>query len=96
LGKLKAGDSDQKALAQWWEENKEYAPQDSKPVEEASLFGGRMALKWTALVPATMAVLYLLLILYFKARGGYKAEVLVGHAAEDEKFTGGVEGPMEG
>jgi MFS family permease len=96
LDRLKAGDSDQKALAQWWEENKEYAPVDSEPVEKASLFGGRMALKWTALVPATMAVLYLLLILYFKTRGGYKAEVLVGHAAEDEKFTGGVEGPMEG
>ncbi|HEX4646705.1 MAG TPA: hypothetical protein VH598_13960 [Verrucomicrobiae bacterium] len=26
----------------------------------------------TAAVPATMAALYLLLILYFKARGGYK------------------------
>ena len=32
-----------------------------------------MALKLTAYVPATMAVCYLLLILYFKARGGYKA-----------------------
>ncbi len=27
---------------------------------------------------------------------GYKAEVLVGHAAEDEKFTGGTPGPGEG
>ena len=39
---------------------------------------------------------YLLLIIYFRAVGGYKAEVLVGHAAEDEKFTGGTEGPGEG
>jgi hypothetical protein len=32
-----------------------------------------MALKLTAYVPATMAVCYLLLILFFKAKGGYKA-----------------------
>ena len=31
-----------------------------------------MALKLTSYVPAAMAVLYLLLILFFKARGGYK------------------------
>ena len=30
------------------------------------------------------------LIVYFMSRGGYKAEVLTGHAARDEKFTGGV------
>jgi MFS family permease len=41
-------------------------------IEEASLFGGRMALKLTAAVPAAMAVLYLLLILYFRLQGGYK------------------------
>ena len=42
------------------------------------------ALQDTALVPATMAVCYLLLIFYFRLRGGYKAEVLVGHKAIDE------------
>ena len=31
-----------------------------------------------------------------KSRGGYQAEVLTGHAAEDEKFTGGTLGPGEG
>ena len=46
--------------------------------------------------PIFMLVGYLLLIGYFKARGGYKAEVLVGHSAEDAKFTGGVPGGMEG
>ena len=43
----------------------------------ATLHGGRMALKLTSYVPATMAVCYLLLILYFKARGGYKAVEVV-------------------
>jgi len=41
-------------------------------VRSAVIFGGRMSLKWTALVPAIMALGYLLLILYFKASGGYK------------------------
>ncbi len=53
------------------------------------------ALANMAIFPVIMFIGYLLLILYFKARGGYKAEVLVGHAAEDEKFTGGTEGPVE-
>ena len=48
-----------------------------------------------ALLPTFMFVCYLLLIFYFRAKGGYKAEVLTGHGAEDEKFTGGVEGGME-
>jgi hypothetical protein len=54
-----------------------------------------MAMTLTALVPATMAIGYLILILYFKAKGGYQAEVLVGHKADDYQFTGGVEGPVE-
>lgn len=49
-----------------------------------------------AVLPVIMCVCYLGLIGYFMSRGGYKAEVLTGHAAEDKKFTGGVAGPMEG
>jgi MFS family permease len=45
---------------------------DEPLVREAGVYGGRMALRVTALVPATMAVGYLLLLLYFKATGGYK------------------------
>jgi hypothetical protein len=41
-------------------------------ITEANLEGGRKALKWTSAVPATMAVLYLLILLYFKSIGGYK------------------------
>jgi MFS family permease len=54
------------------------------------------ALAKIAVLPAIMCVCYIALILYFKSRGGYKAEVLTGHAAEDEKFTGGTVGPGEG
>jgi MFS family permease len=45
--------------------------------------------------PIFMLCGYLILIAYFKARGGYKAEVLAGHMAKDAKFTGGVPGGME-
>lgn len=82
-------------MTAWWQQAKEYAPVDKEPIQEADIHGGRMALFWTAAVPAVMAVLYLLLIGYFKARGGYKAEVLLegGHLPPEE-YTGGVEGPV--
>ena len=90
-----SGDQTLWQLYYWWEDHRSQALQERQSVKEANLFGGRMALVYTAAVPALMAVGYLILILYFRAIGGYKAEVLTGHAAQDEKFTGGVEGPAE-
>ncbi len=66
-------DKHQEALSTWWADAQKTATEDKKVVTEATLHGGRMALKLTSYVPAIMAVLYLLLILYFKATGGYKA-----------------------
>ena len=63
---------------------------DERQVHDADLHGGRSALQITAAIPATMATLYLVLILYFKATGGYKALHVSG-----EEETGGIEGPME-
>lgn len=74
-------DANVAALSGWWAEAKNHADVDRKPVQEAGVYGGKMALRMTAAVPATMAVLYLLLILYFKTQGGYKA---LNVAAEDE------------
>ena len=51
------------------------------PVKTAGIYGGKQALKLTAYVPAAMAVCYLLLILYFKATGGYK----VVHVGDEGK-----------
>ncbi|MBY0523314.1 MAG: MFS transporter [Gemmataceae bacterium] len=80
---------------EWWKSvGQPNAKEDAPQIGKARLFGGKSALSWTAAVPAMMAVGYLILILYFRMRGGYKAEVLVGHAAEDEKFTGGVGAEM--
>jgi MFS family permease len=61
-----------KKRVEWWNAAKPYAGEDEKKVAEARLYGGKMALTWTAAVPAAMAVGYLLLLLYFMARGGYK------------------------
>lgn len=66
-------DENQTALEQWWSAAKETTDADDKPVKQAGLEGGRMALKLTAAVPAIMAVLYGLILVYFKSVGGYKA-----------------------
>jgi hypothetical protein len=63
---------------------------DQAKVHDADLLGGRTALRMTAAVPATMAFIYLCILGYFKAKGGYKQLHIEGG-----KETGGVEGPME-
>jgi MFS family permease len=83
----KSGKSDPNVerLAQWWTEAKPSAPQDKPVISQAGIFGSRMALKWTAVVPAIMAVLYLLIILGFKARGGYRALSVADEEAEEHR-----------
>jgi len=54
------------------------ATPDQKLLAEANQAGDRMTLKADAAIPATMAVIYLLLFIYFKSIGGYKAVHLAG------------------
>jgi len=61
---------------------------DKPLVTAAHMEGGRMALKVTAAVPLAMAVIYLLLILYFKAKGGYKTVHIVGAGAAAQETAG--------
>ena len=69
----------QRDLVAWWTDTAAPTSAADQPlVEAAGLFGGRQALKLTALVPATMFVCYALLLAWFKARGGYQARGL-GH-----------------
>jgi MFS family permease len=63
---------------------------DQKTVVAASIEGDRRTLKADSFIPATMACIYLLLLLYFKAIGGYKPVNI-----DTERVTGGIEGPME-
>lgn len=47
-------------------------------VVAADIEGNRRTLKVDSLIPGTMAVIYLLLIFYFRAKGGYKPVELAG------------------
>jgi MFS family permease len=85
----------QQELVAWWDKAQTSASQDKPIVTDASLYGSRMALKLTAAVPATMAVIYLLMMLYFKARGGYKPQELISKHEEAMLMTGGTMGPAE-
>ena len=56
---------------------------------EASIIGDRKTLKADAYIPAIMAAIYILLLIYFKVIGGYKPLSI-----SPEKAAGGVEGPV--
>jgi hypothetical protein len=66
--------TEQESLVKWWDTSAAAtAANDKTLVEAAGLFGGRQALKLTALVPAMMLLCYLALLAWFKSRGGYQA-----------------------
>jgi MFS family permease len=71
---VKSGGTDENhaAMQKWWETASKTAAEDGPVVKNAGIYGGKQALKLTAYVPAAMAVCYLILILMFKAKGGYK------------------------
>ena len=79
--KPKSAEEITKLNAWWTKDAQPNAVIDKPPVEAAGIYGGRKALELTAYVPAAMAVLYLLLVLYFRATGGYK-QVEIHHQAE--------------
>ena len=85
LAKENKKDENHAKLAAWWDGAKASADTDKKPVSEAGIYGGKMALKLTAYVPMAMAVLYLMLILYFKSKGGYKALNVTEELKEEHK-----------
>jgi len=64
------------------------SPQE-RAVLDASIQGDRHTLVADSFIPATMAAIYLLILLYFKTIGGYKPVHIVA-----EKPTGGVQAPV--
>lgn len=60
-------------LSSWWMDAKKYASKDKTPVLSAGFYGAGKALIVTAIVPAIMGIGYLILIIYFKRKGGYKS-----------------------
>jgi len=78
LKKGNAYDNDKniKPLNDWWQTAQATKADDKAPVEKARLHGGQTALRYTAIIPGVMFIGYLILLLYFKSRGGYKPVVL--------------------
>ncbi len=68
VGEVRAKDADKRTA-------------DETKVHDADLIGGRTALKVTAAIPATMALFYLGILLYFKSKGGYKVVTLADNKA---------------
>ncbi len=66
-------------------EAQKLAAEDRSPAQKAivaaSIAGDRRTLKADAFIPATMAVIYLLMLIYFKSIGGYKPVHLAGTTA---------------
>ncbi|MFY9252279.1 MAG: MFS transporter [Fuerstiella sp.] len=81
LEESKTEDPNHAALSAWWEDAEKSAESDGPIVKNAGIYGGQQALKLTAYVPATMAICYLILILMFKAKGGYKPVSVEGESA---------------
>jgi hypothetical protein len=93
-------------LHQWWTSVGEpNEPVDRQPVAESRIHGMRMALKLTAAVPALMFLGYLILVIYFRARGGYTT-VEIGadgqvhetrhQPSAEEAYEEGERGPTSG
>jgi MFS family permease len=73
-------------LYAWWlEQGHPYFPLDRQILPQARLYGAKMALLYTAAVPAALAIGFLLLIIYFWWLGGYKQVHLEHGGTELEK-----------
>ncbi|MCA9107208.1 MAG: MFS transporter [Planctomycetales bacterium] len=69
--------------------------EDNRAARAASIKGDRQTLRMDAVIPGTMAVIYLLLMLYFKSVGGYrKLEVEGDEHRPAADPAGGVTGEM--
>ncbi|WP_264503713.1 MFS transporter [Luteolibacter flavescens] len=67
---------------------KEDRTAEQQAMVESEIAGSRKTLRHDAILPIGMAVIYLLLLIYFKATGGYKALRIT-----PEEASGGVKGP---
>ena len=72
LKKAGSTDANVEKLQTWWETAGPLSSIDKPPVSEATLFGSRMALRYTSAVPLVMMFGFLALILYFHSQGGYR------------------------
>ncbi len=65
-------------------------------VKEVVDKGKQSSLAKVTVLPMFMLVCYIILILFFKSRGGYKAEAIAGHEGDPDKFSGKIAAGGEG
>jgi MFS family permease len=63
---------------------------DQAAVAEASIKGDRKTLRADSFIPATMAAIYVLLLIYFKSIGGYKPVHIAGTKANETSAAAGM------
>lgn len=80
---------DPKRLETTKKKGKEDRTVDENTVIAADIRGNRTTLKLDSLIPAVMAIGYLLLLLYFRSIGGYKRVTIDGDAADEGESSGG-------
>jgi len=64
-------------------------------VADAINLAKKNALATVAIFPGIMFVCYMILIFYFRSKGGYDAQVLTGHEAKPGEFDEGQPGPVD-
>lgn len=67
----------------------------SNDVTVAEKVGAANAYRWVAVLPCVLVVVFGLIAIADKLRGGYRAEILISRAEENELFAGGAQGPVE-
>ncbi len=81
-------DANLKGLKDWWDtDGKPNFEKDKEPLDTARDTGARKALFYTAAVPGALAVGFLILLVVFMMKGGYKQVHLDDHGGNAEKAT---------
>jgi hypothetical protein len=72
----------------WWtEQGQPNFSTDENKLDTARVHGAKTALTWTAAIPAALAVGFLILLVYFMMKGGYKQVHLDDHGGNAEEAT---------
>jgi hypothetical protein len=69
--------------------------EDDAAIRKAERAGAAWAFRWVAVLPCVLVVIFGLIALIDKMRGGYKAKILLTEREENELFSGGVQAPVE-
>lgn len=76
------------------DDKKQYQTQ-ADAIRAAEKAGAAQAFRKVAVLPCVLVVIFGLIALFDKLRGGYKAKILISRAEENELFSGGVQAPVE-